>query len=133
VRPDRLRAQMEWIREHRVPVPWTGSSAAPGTGGLPPGAVAVTFDDGFQGDLREAVPILRDTGIPATLFVTSGLARGGANAAHPSFQVKHALLRPEEVREVRKAGWTIGSHGLSHAPWPGSSPVRPPRMVDYPP
>jgi N-acetylglucosaminyldiphosphoundecaprenol N-acetyl-beta-D-mannosaminyltransferase len=117
VRPDRLRAQMEWIREHRVPVSLDRVVGwLQGQEDLPPGAVAVTFDDGFQGVLREAVPILRDTGIPATLFVTSGLARGGANAAHPSFQVKHALLRPEEVREVRKAGWTIGSHGLSHAP-----------------
>lgn len=117
IRPDQLRSQMEWIQEHRTPVSLDRIVAwLQGKEDLPPGAVAVTFDDGFQGVLREAVPILQQLGIPATLFVTSGLARGGANAAHPSFQVKHALLRPEEVREVRRAGWIIGSHGLTHAP-----------------
>jgi len=45
---------------------------------LPKYTVAVTFDDGFQNNLRYAFPILRWCGIPATIFVTTGHIGQGA-------------------------------------------------------
>ena len=39
---------------------------------LPPYAVLVTFDDGFQNNLRYAAPELERLGIPALIHVTSG-------------------------------------------------------------
>lgn len=44
---------------------------------LPPYSVVVTFDDGFRNNLRYAVPILRQCGIPATIFVTTGHVENG--------------------------------------------------------
>jgi len=38
---------------------------------LPPGAVAITFDDGYRNVLDVAAPILGRLGIPATLFVVT--------------------------------------------------------------
>ncbi len=38
---------------------------------LPPGAFAVTFDDGFENNVSVAAPVLREMNIPATFYVTS--------------------------------------------------------------
>jgi len=41
-------------------------------GRLPPRAVAITFDDGYRSLHDLALPVLREFGLPATVFVTSG-------------------------------------------------------------
>ncbi|WP_229491437.1 polysaccharide deacetylase family protein [Massilia sp. HP4] len=41
-------------------------------GTLPPRAVCITFDDGYRSVHDLALPVLRELGLPATVFVTSG-------------------------------------------------------------
>ncbi len=43
------------------------------TGNLPPGSVAVTFDDGWADNHQHALPILQKYGIKAAFFLTAGL------------------------------------------------------------
>lgn len=40
---------------------------------LPANATALTFDDGYRDNLLNAAPLLTESGIPATLFLTTGL------------------------------------------------------------
>ena len=67
--------------------------------------VRVTFDDGNRSDLTRGLPALRARGLHATFFVVAG------RLDEPEF------LSTADVRELREAGMTIGSHGLRHRPW----------------
>ncbi|MES2072225.1 MAG: polysaccharide deacetylase family protein [Pseudomonadota bacterium] len=43
---------------------------------MPPRAVAITFDDGYRSTHDLALPILKEFGLPATVFVTTGYMDG---------------------------------------------------------
>jgi len=46
-------------------------------GDLPARALAITFDDGYEDNHSQALPILRRHGLPATFFVATGYLDGG--------------------------------------------------------
>ncbi len=65
--------QMRYLAKHYRCVPLEEAVARLASGRpLPRYTVAVTFDDGFQNNLRYAFPILRWRGIPASIFLTTG-------------------------------------------------------------
>lgn len=67
-------AQMEAIAELAEVVPVGALFAPPRRRDRP--RVAITFDDGYRGALRHAVPILTALGLPATFFVCPSLLGG---------------------------------------------------------
>lgn len=69
VPPDTFRSQMEHLRNFWQPMRLADLAAAAMNGEPPDGAVAVTFDDGYVDNLRNAWPVLSEFGIPATLFL----------------------------------------------------------------
>ena len=113
VTPAQLRRHARWLAEHCRPVPlrdivrWRRGELT-----LPPRAVAVTFDDGLRDVLTAAAPILADFGIPATAFIAPGLIAG--QPAHASYHPTRPFLSWPEVQALVQAGWTIGSHALTH-------------------
>src|SRR5262249_4139510 len=42
-------------------------------GAVPRNALALTFDDGYRDNLTHAAPVLKRLGLPATIFVVTGL------------------------------------------------------------
>lgn len=46
-------------------------------GRLPAGSAALTFDDGYEDNYSVALPILKEEGVPATIFVATGFLDGG--------------------------------------------------------
>ena len=88
-------------------------------GTLPDRAVALTFDDGYASVVETAWPILRERGMPATMFVVSGYLTGDLRFGwdqHEPHDDRHRLVRSDELRCVADDGFDIGSHTVSH-PW----------------
>ena len=72
VAPWRFRQQMNYLRLHHRVVPLAELVATLRRGEpLTAPTVAITFDDGYRDNLTEAAPILRDFGLPATLFLAT--------------------------------------------------------------
>jgi peptidoglycan/xylan/chitin deacetylase (PgdA/CDA1 family) len=116
VSPSQLREQMAVVAGEFVPVTAEAVAAwARGEGSLPDRAVAVTFDDGYADVHDHAAPILAGFGIRGAAFVSPEFS----DRAGPVPGVGYEALRPimgwREVRALRDAGWTIGSHALTHA------------------
>lgn len=44
---------------------------------LPRASLSITFDDGYADNYTEALPILREHGVPATFFIATGYLDGG--------------------------------------------------------
>ncbi|WFT83380.1 polysaccharide deacetylase family protein [Methylobacterium sp. CB376] len=71
VSPRHFEAHLEHLRRSRTPMDLAAFVAALTAGTLPRDAVALTFDDGYVDNLRQAEPRLAAAGIPATLFLTT--------------------------------------------------------------
>lgn len=68
-----FRAQMQLLRRRFRPMRLGQAMAALDAGErLPADTVVVTFDDGYDDNYRFAFPILRELGVPATFFVSTG-------------------------------------------------------------
>ncbi|GAB2885954.1 hypothetical protein GCM10027074_63100 [Streptomyces deserti] len=77
---------------------------------LPERPVLITFDDGYEGVHRHALPALAKHGFPATLFVTTGWIRG----PYDTGDALDTMLDWEQVRELARRGVEIGGHSHSH-------------------
>ena len=71
---------------------------------LPPKSVVITIDDGYRSIYDVAYPLLREYGYTASLFVYTDFIEASANA-----------LTWAQLRELKKAGFEIGSHSVTHS------------------
>jgi peptidoglycan/xylan/chitin deacetylase (PgdA/CDA1 family) len=80
--------------------------------------VAVTFDDGYQSIMENALPILREKKIPVTVFVPTdslGTTPGWiTNGRHRD--ASERLLTSGELKSIQQSGGRIGSHSVTHRP-----------------
>lgn len=77
---------------------------------------AVTFDDGLQSILENAIPELRKRNIPATLFITSG-SLGRAPEWWPELsqdESNDSVVSAEQLQQLPKDLVTVGSHTITH-------------------
>lgn len=74
------------------------------------GLVSVTFDDALVGVHHYAQPIITEFGVPATIFPVARTL-GDQPAFWPG---SHRQMSAGELAELVDAGWTVGSHTLTH-------------------
>jgi peptidoglycan/xylan/chitin deacetylase (PgdA/CDA1 family) len=79
---------------------------------LPRRGVVLTFDDGYTGIFRHALPVVRRFGWTATVFVPSRLI---GQEAGPGTTYPVAKMDLAQIRALVAEGWSIGSHTRTHA------------------
>ncbi len=77
--PDRVRFDqiLGWMRRWFTVLPLDRAVQQLQDRTLPAAAAAITFDDGYADNARNAMPILQRHGMPATFFVASAFLDGG--------------------------------------------------------
>ncbi|MBK8575606.1 MAG: polysaccharide deacetylase family protein [Elusimicrobia bacterium] len=111
-----FRWQMAYLKRHGyTPLTLRGVAERVAEGrSLPDNGIVLTFDDGYRNNLENALPVLREFGFPATIYIVVN-AVGRDNFWHdPSSETRLPMLSWEEVAILRDAGWDIGSHTLTH-------------------
>ncbi len=110
IRLDQFEAHIEELTSGKYkvrPLPEIVSALKAGQS-LPDRTIGLTIDDAFLSVYREAWPRLRKAGLPFTLFVATGAVnRRGKN-----------YMNWDQIRELSRAGVTIGAHSVSHAHLP---------------
>ncbi len=113
VSPARFRAQLELLRDSGFDFVTMAELARRAGGGVPePGLAAITFDDGMRNNHSIALPILREYGIPATVYVTIDFI--GGHSPWISASGDGAMISEPELRDLAAAGWELGAHTMTH-------------------
>jgi peptidoglycan/xylan/chitin deacetylase (PgdA/CDA1 family) len=112
VTPRAFAEQMAVVADRGLTPVTTARLAAAWRGGrpLPARPVLITFDDGYEGVHRHALPVLARHGFPATLFVSTGWLRG----PYDTGGALDTMLGWDQVRELAAAGVEIGGHSHTH-------------------
>lgn len=97
VTPQHFAEHLEILKSKAKPIPLVQLMAEKESGQWPLSAVVVTFDDGYADNLREAKPLLQKHGIPATVYVTSGLV--GKSEEFYWDDLERVLLSPGTLPE----------------------------------
>lgn len=113
VRPEIFRSQLNLLREASFEFVTVDEFARRAEGGEPaPGLVALSFDDGMDDNHAFLLPILREYGVPATVYVTTGLI-GKPNPWMPRDSGAR-MMTVAELRDLVDAGVEIGAHTVTH-------------------
>jgi peptidoglycan/xylan/chitin deacetylase (PgdA/CDA1 family) len=117
VHPTAFREQMEAVLSLGRPI-LPLSEAVPFLRGQEPlrdGAVAITFDDGYEDNFRVALPILEREGLKATVYVATGLlGTPGTIDRYNGCCEDDRMLAWAQVQGMRERGFEIGGHGWRH-------------------
>jgi poly-beta-1,6-N-acetyl-D-glucosamine N-deacetylase len=87
---------------------------------LPDRTVGLTMDDAYRSVFTQAWPRLRKAGLPFTVFVPTDYVDGGS----PTY------MTWEQIRELARAGMTIGNHGTAHPHLAALQPAQAQRDLD---
>jgi peptidoglycan/xylan/chitin deacetylase (PgdA/CDA1 family) len=93
--------QLAYLRRNATVLPLSEACGRLRNDSLPARAVSITFDDGYANNLHTAYPLLRQFGLPATIFLSSAYIESGQ--FYPFLQIRLIrLARPDaDVTEYK--------------------------------
>jgi len=98
--PARFAADLDFLRRHYTVVPLSALES----GRAPRRAAAITFDDGYRSVYEHAFPLLRERGMPATVYlVTDVVGTGGmvwVNELNWLLHERGEVARPAAARAL---------------------------------
>jgi O-antigen/teichoic acid export membrane protein/peptidoglycan/xylan/chitin deacetylase (PgdA/CDA1 family) len=111
IAPARFREQLELLTRAGFELMTVAELAERAAGGEPPpGLASISFDDGLEDNHRVVLPILRELGVAATVYVTTGFI-GRPNEWMGG---RARYMTEDELRDLRRAGFELGAHSVSH-------------------
>ncbi|MBR1610416.1 MAG: polysaccharide deacetylase family protein [Methanobrevibacter sp.] len=75
--------------------------------------IICTFDDAYDNVYKNALPIMKEYGFTATVFVCPDLI-GKSNDWNHRDEVVRFHMDKIMLQQLKKEGWEIGSHGIGH-------------------
>jgi len=109
VKTDHFRSHMAFLADHHPVMALTDLARRLVEGPAPDeGTVAVTFDDGYNEAATVVSEILDKSHLPATFFVITGVLDNTIQFPGGPF------LTWQDAREMSAAGFSVGSHTVSH-------------------
>jgi GT2 family glycosyltransferase/peptidoglycan/xylan/chitin deacetylase (PgdA/CDA1 family) len=115
VEPETLAAQLDHLRRrgHSF-IDLDGLLAGMDGAPLPDRPALVTFDDAYDDLVPGAARVLSERGIPAVVFVVSGLVGASNEWDQRIGASRMRLLDTAGLRKLVEAGFEIGSHSITH-------------------
>lgn len=98
--------------------------ARSGKGSLPRRPVVITFDDGFQGSIDHALPVLQAHGFTAVFFLVTGYMGRASGWLVPELALELAIMSWPTARALVDAGFQCGAHTVTHPRLAGLDPAR---------
>jgi len=102
VSPQRFAEQLEVLTRNFVPLSLAELAKRLWEGKVPDNSVVITFDDGYADNFWNARPLLERFGVPATVFVTTGLV--GTEREFYWDELERLLLRETVTRRHGETG-----------------------------
>ncbi|MEZ0174978.1 MAG: polysaccharide deacetylase family protein [Candidatus Reddybacter sp.] len=82
---------------------------------LPNNAVAITLDDGFEDNYTQAFPLLQKYGMPASVFLATGVMGATNKWTQGRDFPQRAMLKWRQIEEMSRFQINFGAHTVSHA------------------
>lgn len=113
VSPQRLRSQLELLDDAGFAFRTVADLLAESEGGAPPpGRFALSFDDGMHDNFTTALPLLRQLGVPASFYITTGIVGAPNPWLAPASAAR--MMNADELRGMAAAGMELGAHTVTH-------------------
>lgn len=77
-------------------------------------SLVLTFDDAYSSLFENAVPVLRELGIPATVFVVTKEIGGWNRWDAVNGATRLPLLDASRLRALHQEGWEVAAHSRTH-------------------
>lgn len=136
VSPGNFASQLEWLARERRVIPLRDFVEAHAKGALAPDSLAITFDDGYVDNGQVAAPLLRQAGLPATLFVTSGTIGRSAGfwwdrLARAILETTHAIDVSLEWPSGKSERLCLPASAPADQAWRAWDPPASPRQIAF--